>query len=347
MKPLVRVAVFLILLCLSACALGQDLKTYRMLGNIVPHGSAPNGKHSSSLLIYKNRGILFHVSSGRGVIMSADVFPPAVPPQSPPQSVQTGDVIPGAGAYGVALGMSMDQARLSPYLKDGRLMFEDRTGAGYDLGERRMLLLFLSDGKVSGLSVHGPIRTLEGISEGHGIADIQVAYGPPDEYYDIAWRGNPTFNPLFFLITPLTGIAVGLFLRWSRSRMEGTGGMIGWMAAFGAVGMALSAAIVNIALATRVAMEIPIPGILHLLWGPALIGAACVFVLETIPARIGGFLGALMALIAMLVVALIGEQIMWFLSPIKSQSTRLVFLALLDAPFILCMFLAAGRPKKT
>lgn len=329
-----------LVLCIGVCAFGQDLKSFRMLGNLVPHAGTATERARSSILIYKERGIVFHVSRRFDTISEVVVFRPAALPKAPSSSGTTGDVVPGVGAYGVTLGMSMEQVRASPYLKGARTMMEDSKGAGYDLGGSRIVIVSTRDSKVSELVVYGPLKTVEGITEGSSVAQIQAAYGPPDEYYDIEWRINPHPWSGAALILPMLGLATGLLLRWVRPRVAATPGGVGTMVALGATGLgiAILAYLVVFLFPTGVRVA---PAWYRVLSG-MLTGGGSVLILELLPLRLRGLIRYVATLLAMLVLALVVDEVVHVLHPVPIGPSAVDYLIMLNGPFIVALFFAAG-----
>lgn len=348
MRLVARSASLVLLICLSAGGFGQDLTEYRMLGNLVPHSATAPESCRSSLLIYRNRGVCFHVLRSDGTVISATVFQPAVTPPPSPSTDDPGLVIPGVGTCGIRIGMSKDQIgqNLSP--RSARMVMADDKGAVYDLGDRNMLFVHVRDGEVSEIVRHGAFQTAEGISRRSDATQIEAVYGPPDEYYDIQWKIDPAPQPGLFLIMPFAGLVTGLYIRWARSRMAGTRGSIVWMALFGAIGMSLAVGSYYVAMSIHSGLDMPLRAIPHFIAAPAIIGAGAVLILESVSQRIGGWLRYPLALIPMLLVAAAVQQVTLMVrqSLFLSVIGELMWM---DGPFIVCVLFAAGagRPSET
>lgn len=344
MSRIFRILALVFMLCMSVSAFGQDLKVFRKFGNLVPHSSTVTERSESSILIYKQRGIVFHVLRHTDVVMDVVVFQPAISPIPPSCSGSAGSVFPGVGVYCVTMGMSMAQVRLSPYLKNARVIMEDGKGAVYDLGSQTMLVVSASDGKVSQLDVHGPFKTAEGITESCSVAQIQAVYGSPDEYYDIEWRVIPHPWSGVAVILPLLGMGTGLVLRWVRPRMPETSCGVASMVAFGAIGLtiATSAYLVVLLIPTGVGVS---QSWYRLLVG-ALIGGGSVLVLELLPRRLPGVFGYVATLVAMLIVALVVDEVVRLVHPLPVGPSALGHLMMLNGPFVVAMFVGAGIKRR-
>ena len=101
--------IVVLFLCLSLPVFAQDLSYYSKMGKLTPH--VPGLTAQQSLLLYKSRGVVFHVyKSGR--VMGATVFQPGLTPPAA-RSIGVNELVPGVGACGVIIGMP--GSRFTPF----------------------------------------------------------------------------------------------------------------------------------------------------------------------------------------------------------------------------------------
>lgn len=319
---------------------GQDLTYYAKTGKLTP--VSPGSITEHSLLIYKNRGLVFHMSQpGRG-ILSVSVFQPRIidPPGGP---AGMGIVTPGVSACGIMLGMSPDQVDATLSAMRSKKMAEDARGAFYQLQGRRTLMVLYTSGRATQVEVTGPFATTEGITDRSGRAEIQQAYGMPDEQYSYELRSTPWMIPATILVMPLFGLLTGIGIRKTRGYATGVTGGLALLAILGAVGMAAAGIVSCVAMSagTGLAGE----GIVwyHLAHG-ALAGASGVLLMEFISPRLEGRLRSIVTLAAMLIAARIAALIVGAFTTTEPTSSLRSF-SMSAGSFLAIMF-AMARGKE-
>lgn len=325
MKSISQVALQVLLL--ASTALGQDLSYYEKMGKLTPH--VPGMAAQQSLLVYKSRGVVFHVYKS-GTVMSAMVFHLGLTPPAA-RSIGANELVPGVGACGIVLGMPREQI---PF----RSAIEDPNGAAYDVDKYTKLLVQFYAGKVSQLEVYGHFITPEGMTERSTEAQILAIYGPPDQQFDFEMRKGFFQSLLAFLAIPILGLATGLTIRKARPSFV-------LAVVLGAVGLLIAQLLAVFGWSHLAGFGKDWHNIAYMLADAVLVGAGSVWALELLSRRLSGCLGSIVALSAMLAVAVIAILLVSAIEPTGSLGSPWATLALFNAPYVILLFLGAGTKR--
>jgi len=328
---------------------GQDLSYYSNLGKLTRQTPGAIRTDGLSILIYKNQGLLFHLSSPTGPVESAGVFQPRAPVRQPFVSGPE-VVVPGVSTCGIALRASRQQVNASPLVMGAKRRVErtDGTAVFCELQDGRTLLVFYVGDRVTQVEINGRFATGEGITEKSTQAQIQQVYGLPDQQFGFEFRIAPwLFAVGMFatvLVMPAFGFVTGLSVRMRRRRLasSGAGGLLS-LALLGAAGMAAAYLIscLGVSLAT---------GQTNMIWsraaGGALAGASGILVMEWVCPSLAGRRPRILTLAAMVFVAHIATMLVGALTT-GDHDLPSMSLWLTTVPFMTTLLVGSGRqPEK-
>lgn len=341
MKRMVWITAIVCLLCIGASAFGQNLAVFRKLGKLTPHVESSGRTPDRCLLIYKTRGIMFYVLSE---YKTTSVLPSVFEAAGTPGAGELGSdsVVPGVGARGVRLGMTMEHVKANEFWRRASGKSMDGSYAYCRADDGKALGMFLSDGSVTQLDVFGAFSTPEGVSESSTMDQILQIYGTPDVYYDIEQRRSLRWLPLAFMVMPMLGLATGLTIRCVRRRARGSGAGLVVVGGFGCV---IAVVVSRIGFGAATGIQDNASLFASAMIRGLLTGAGCVLAVQLLSTRLRGCLGWLAAFFAAIAVAYAADALVDLASPVGEVIRPLCSVPAFTGPFVVFMLAGAGMKR--
>lgn len=324
---------------LGSNAFAQDLSDFTRAGKLTPHVSGGNTKPAQSLMIYRDRGVIFRVSNGQWV-GHVIVFQPRMPLGTMLVPSNSEMIVPGGSAYGIALGMSREQVRA--IFRDASWKQETEKRIYCVTQDGRRLMVSFDNDRVSQIQTSGYFTTTEGVTERSSEEQIIRVYGIPDQHYDFQRGKRSALSPLTILLLPLLGWVAGHYMRKLRVRVKDPTTATLQMAAFGAMFLVIADLLSKIGLYVLSKCGTDWLALCRTIPDLVLTGAGSAVAMKLLSDRVGGILGRGLTLIGMLAVALAVSVLVNAMGLRGQGPSALATLAVGKAPFIVFMFLSAG-----
>jgi len=253
-------------------------------------------------------------------------------------------IVAGRSAYGIALGMSREQVRANPLLRDASWKQETEKRTYCVTQDGRRLVVSFDGDSVSQIEAGGYFTTIEGVTRQSSEQQIISVYGIPDQYYDFEQGKRSALSPLTFLLLPLLGWVAGHYMRKLRIRVKDPATATLQMAALGAMFFVIADLSSGIGVGILSKSGTNWLALLQSIPDLVLTGAGSVIAMKLMSDKLGGILGRVIILAGMLSVALVVSVLVQAVGLEDRSCAPLLDLAVGKAPFIAFMLLSAD-PK--